>query len=466
MISNQKYDVVVGIEVHTELDVKTKIFCSCKKTYGEPVNTHVCPVCAGHPNQKPELNKKCLELAIRAGLCVDSKINEISHFDRKNYFYQDLPKGYQVSQVDEPICLGGGITLDSGKFVRIHQIHLEEDTGKVMGSLMDLNRCGVALIELVTEPDFCSGEEVVDFITKLRLAFIYAGVSACIMEQGEMRCDINISVKKKGDKELGVRTEVKNVSSFKAIVKVVDYEAERHIKLVEAGKKVVTQTLRWDESENKTVAMRGKAGSTHYRVFEDPDFPRIKVSAEVIEKIKESLPILPKAWRERFLSLGLSLAEANILIEERSHLPYFEECLKLGGNARQICSWLLNDGFKLKKEAGKVLFDVAPASFVQIIKMVDDKKITRDNGVKLLREVYKTGSSPAELAKNMGLFDTVADNIIEDIIKELLKQNPQLKSDYTARPDRVEPFVVGQVMKRTQGKAKSEDVKEIMKKYM
>ena len=318
----QDYDIVIGLEVHSELKTNSKVFCSCKNQFGQEPNTNCCPVCVGLPGALPVLNKKAVELVIKAGLTMDCEINDIAVFERKNYFYPDLAKAYQISQLVKPICVGGHIDLEN-KTVRLNRIHLEEDAGKLVhstaaiGTLIDYNRGGVPLMELVTEPDISSADEAVEFLTKLRQRLIYAGVAECKMEQGGMRCDVNISVKKRGSLELGERTEMKNLNSFKSVYRAINYEANRQIEVLKNGGKIVQETRKWDDNHNRSISMRKKETSSDYRYFPDPDMLAVEIPREDVEALRKTLPLMPEELKARYISeYGLSEYESEILTRE------------------------------------------------------------------------------------------------------------------------------------------------------
>ena len=389
----KQYDIVIGLEIHAELNTKTKVFCSCKNSFGETPNTNCCPVCVGLPGALPVLNKKAVENTIKAGLCVGCEINDLAVFERKNYFYPDLSKAYQISQLVRPICIGGGITLDSGKRIRINRIHLEEDAGKLIhktktiGTLVDYNRGGIPLMELVTEPDFSSADEAVEFLDKLRRTYIYSGVANCKMEEGGMRCDVNLSVKEKGSNALGTRTEMKNLNSFKMVKRAIEYEAKRQIEELENGGTIIQQTRKWDDNKGKSYSMRSKENSHDYRYFPDPDLLTVEIDRESVERIRKTIPLLAgdriKIYVEQY---NLPEYDAKILTNEKFVSDYFEKCLSLYSAPKQISNWIMTEILKILKEnpCEDLNQIISAENLVEIIKMVDTKEINRPNSKILL----------------------------------------------------------------------------------
>lgn len=462
---NKEFDVVIGLEIHCELDTKTKMFCSCENKFGEEPNTLVCPVCLGLPGALPMPNKRAIELGIMSGLLFGSKIADTLIFERKNYFYPDLSKAYQISQFAHPLCVGGGITLDSGKFIRLDNIHLEEDAGKLVHegnvSKIDYNRGGVPLIECVTCPDLSSKEETVEFLQKFRDIITFGGVSKCKMQEGGMRVDVNISVKERGAKTLGVRTELKNLSSFRAVSRAIEFEANRQIELILPGGAVTQETRRWDETENMTFALREKNESKDYRYFPDPDILPIKIEKDLVERLKLRLPS-PKAKRvERYVGKhGLPASTAEILTSTRELSDFYDECVSLLAEYKEIANWIMSDLLKFDLSDG---IKIAPKDFVEIVKMVLDKKITRLSARDLLDVHIETGKDILSLMGTLGLTSLADDKELEKIIDKLIFLNPVAVSDYAHNPDKVLQFFIGGVMRETYGKADGEKVKELVK---
>lgn len=454
-MNKNDYEVVIGLEIHAELNTKTKIFCSCQNKFGQSPNSNCCPVCTGMPGALPVLNKEAVKLTIKAGLSCDCEINDYAVFERKNYFYPDLSKAYQISQLVKPICIGGHITLDSGKVVRLNRIHLEEDAGKLIHGFnetyIDYNRGGVPLIESVTEPDISSSEEAIEFLTKLRNRFIFSNVANCKMEQGGMRCDVNLSVRKKGDKEFGTRTEMKNLNSFKSVAHAIEYEANRQIELVENGEKIVQETRKWDDEKGKSFSMRSKEDSQDYRYFPDPDLLTVKISREDVEKLKNELPLSQEKRIEKYMNeYGLTKQDTDVLVASKIVSDYFDDCLSLLNEPKEVANWILTEILKLNFTE---VVPVTSANLTQIIKLVLDKKISRNNAKLLLEKVVETNGDALTLAKEMDMLSQISNDTITNIIDNLIASNPKAVQDYQKTPDKVIQFFIGGTMKETKGKA-------------
>ena len=465
-----EYEIVIGLEVHAELNTKTKVFCSCKNGFGDRPNSNTCPVCVGLPGALPILNKAAVEKTIVAGLTIGSSISPVAVFERKNYFYPDLSKAYQISQLVKPICVGGKITLDSGKEIRINRIHLEEDAGKLVHreseSFIDYNRGGVPLIETVTEPDLSSAEEAGEFLEKLRNNFVYAGIAECRMERGEMRCDVNISVKKKGDTKLGTRTEMKNLNSFRSVKRAIQFEAERQIEELEKGNSIRQETRKWDDERGKSYSMRSKEESQDYRYFPDPDILGVNISEEVVEKLRKTLPLLPAQRKELYVSTyALPEYDANILLSEKFISDYFDRVNSIVNKPKQVSNWIMVNVLKTFKEKFCETLEevISSDNLAEVIKMVEDKEITRANGITLYEKLCEEGGEARKLAKELGYFNAgISDEELVKIIDEIFESNASAKSDYAANPDKVINFFMGQLMKRTKGAAKVEKARPII----
>lgn len=469
----QDYDLVMGLEIHAELSTKTKVFCSCKNAFGDEPNTNTCPVCTGMPGSLPVLNKRAVELAIKAGLAFGSSISKYTVFERKNYFYPDLSKAYQISQLVYPLNLGGGIRLESGKFIRINRIHLEEDAGKLthiskaVGTFVDYNRGGTPLIEMVTEPDFTSAEEVIEFLKRVREILVFEDIAKCKMEQGGLRCDVNLSVKKKGSIELGTRTEMKNLNSFKSVQRAIEYEAKRQIELVSSGEDVIQETRKWDDDKGKSLSMRTKEEAQDYRYFPDPDLHALKISDEDIAKIRSEMTMLPEERRAMYQSaFGLPKYDAEILTTSKYISDYFENCVKLYNNPKKISNWIMVDLLKIVKDQGKdqddIEFPVSEQDLVAIIKMVEEKLIGKNLGLELLEKIIVKREDPIKLAKSLGMLVTISDEEILALLKKLKAENEKVTIDYKSDPEKISGFIVGYVMKNTGGKANSLKVKSLI----
>ena len=463
------YEINIGLEIHAELKTTTKIFCGCKNSFGDEPNTNVCPVCIGLPGSLPVLSKQAVILSAKAGLALGSRIANKLALDRKHYFYPDLPKAYQISQNEYPICIGGGIKLDSGKFVRFNHIHLEEDAGKLIHdpltdqTYIDYNRGGVPLIEHVTEVDLSSADEAVEFLTKLRQTLIFADVAECKMEQGGMRCDVNLSVRKKGSTEYGTKVEMKNLNSFKAVHRAIEFESNRQIEELEKGGVIVQETRKWDDTKGMTFALRSKVESKDYRYMPEPDCFSLVLSNEDIEAIKKSLPKTPAERFEKYTKeFGLPEYDANILISERFVSDYFEKCVKLYNEPKTLSNWIMTDLLKLLKDANySTLSEIISEEYLcEIIKLLDSKKITRNIAKELFTKTIETKENPLDIAKREKLMSSVTQEQIISIIEQIVAERPDLAEQYKVEPDKITNFIVGGVMKQTQGKADASFVKQ------
>lgn len=470
-----EYEINIGLEIHAELATKTKVFCSCRNEFGSLPNTNVCPVCIGLPGSLPVLNKQALVYAIKAGLALGCDISPISNFARKHYFYPDLPKAYQISQNDNPICIGGGITLANGKFVRFNHIHLEEDAGKLIHdeltdqTYIDYNRGGVPLIEHVTEVDISSADEAVEFLTKLRQTLIFAGVSECRMEQGQMRCDVNLSVRKKTDKWFGTKVEMKNLNSFRAVHNAIEYESNRQIETLEKGGKIIQETRKWDDIKGLSFPMRTKEDCKDYRYMPEPDIKTIRLSPMDIETIRKSLPATPA---ERFAKYTKEYAlpeyDANILISEKFISDYFDNCVKIYNSPKTISNWIMTDLLKIIKEHSENNLSsiISEEDLCTILKLLEDKKINRNIAKELLIKVIETKEKPISICEKENLISQIDNTKIFAFIDHVLTEKPDLAGQYQSEPDKITNFIVGQVMKETKGKADATLVKEYVSKKL
>ncbi len=465
-MSREDYEIVMGLEVHAELSTKTKIFCSCPTEFGADPNTHVCPVCMAMPGALPVLNEKVVEYAVKAGLATNCEIARNSKNDRKNYFYPDLPKSYQISQFDMPLCEHGYIEIedDEGnkKKIGLTRIHIEEDAGKLnhnefgAGSLVDLNRAGVPLIEIVSEPDLRSSKEVEQYLKKLKSILEYIEVSDCKMQEGSLRADVNVSVRKKGAKEFGTRTEMKNMNSFRSIVRAIEYEADRQIDVIEDGGKIYQETLRWDDVSGKTFSMRDKEDAQDYRYFPDPDLVAIKLSEEYIENIKNNLPELPESRKARYMGeIGLSEKDARLLTASKYLSNMFEKASDICGNHKAVANWLLSDVSRIlnerEEEADSIPFTAE--QLAEMITLIDKGTISSAIAKKVLEELFEEPKDPEEIIKEKGWIQISDEGAIKEVVLKIIEANPQSVADYKAGKDKAVGFLVGQAMKETKGKA-------------
>ena len=461
-----EYEKVIGLEVHAELSTKTKIFCSCSNEFGADPNTNVCPICMAMPGTLPVLNEKVVEYAVKAGLATNCEISRNSKNDRKNYFYPDTPKAYQISQFDKPLCEHGYIEIedDEGnpKKIGITRIHIEEDAGKLnhnefgAGSLVDLNRAGVPLIEIVSEPDLRSSGEVDRYLKKLKSILEYIEVSDCKMQEGSLRADVNVSVRKMGAKEFGTRTETKNMNSFRAITREIDYEAERQIEVLEAGGKIEQETLRWDDISGKTFSMRDKEDAQDYRYFPEPDLVAIRLSDEYIENIKKNLPEMPESRRERYKSeFKLSEKDARMLTSSKYLSNMFEAAEAICKNPKAVANWLLSDVSRIlnEKELEPDSIPFTAEELAKLVELIDKGTISSAIGKKVVEELFENPKDPEEIIKEKGWIQISDEGAIKEVVQKVLANNPQSIADYKAGKDRAIGFLVGQAMKETKGKA-------------
>ena len=472
-MSRDDYEVIIGLEVHAELSTKTKIFCSCPTTFGANPNTQVCPICMGMPGTLPVLNEKVVEYAVKAGLATNCEIARKSKNDRKNYFYPDLPKAYQISQYDEPLCEHGYVEIeneDGKKKIGLTRIHIEEDAGKLNhdefggGSLVDLNRAGVPLIEIVSEPDLRSAEEADSYLKKLKSILEYIEVSDCKMQEGSFRADVNVSVRKKGDTKLGTRTEMKNMNSFRSITRAIEYEVDRQIDILEDGGKIEQETLRWDEVSGKTFSMRDKEDAQDYRYFPDPDLVAINLSDEYIENIKNNLPELPESRKERYLKeYKLSEKDASIITSSKYLSDLFEGAIKECNNPKAVSNWIISDISRILNETEmdpiEIPFDSKQLG--KLVILIDKGTISSSIGKKVLEELFENPKDPEEIIKEKGWIQISDEGAIKEVVMKVLEANPQSVADYKAGKDRALGFLVGQAMKETKGKANPKMLNEM-----
>ncbi len=469
------WEIVMGLEVHVELATEAKIFCSCTTKFGGAPNTHCCPICTGMPGTLPVLNEQVLAYAVKAGVALNCDITRYNKFDRKNYFYPDLPKAYQISQLYLPFARNGSVaitTKDGEKAIRIHEIHMEEDAGKLVhssygeASYPDYNRCGVALIEIVSDPDFRTAEEVTAYLTKLRSTFQYLGISDCKMQEGSMRADINLSVRKFGEKEFGTRTEMKNMNSFKAIERAIAYEAGRQIEVIENGGTITQETRRWDDNKGKSFAMRSKENAQDYRYFPEPDIPPITISEDFLQHVIDTQPELGHEKELRYVeAYNLTPYNAGLVTADKIFATLFEETVALGAEPRETANWMLGDMIYLMGEAGieSDSLAISPAVFADFIKLVQTDTINRKIARDIFEHVFKEGKGfdVDAYVKENNLVQVDDENAIREAVKVVIANNPATVSQYLEGKTKVFGFFVGQTMKAMQGKAKPETVNRI-----
>lgn len=470
------YETIIGLEIHAELSTKTKAFCSCKNEFGGEVNTNCCPVCMGYPGTLPVLNKKVVEYAVRAGLALGCEISLYSKTDRKNYFYPDLPKAYQISQYDMPLCKNGKIKIEvdgQEKHIGITRIHIEEDAGKLIHgtesedySLVDFNRCGVPLIEIVSEPDMRSPLEARLYLEKLKGILEYLEISDCKMQEGSLRCDANISIRPVGQKEFGTKTEIKNMNSMKALQRALEYEEERHKKVLSEGGTIIQETRRWDEAKGITVSMRTKEQAHDYRYFPEPDLVPIILNEEWIEGIKKDLPELPDEKRKRFVQeYGIPDYDASVLTLTKELSDYFEACAKGHKNPKAISNWVMGEILRIMKEKELELKDlkIKPESLRKLVNLVEEGVLSSTGAKQVFEEMFKTGEEPESLVDKLGLRQISDEGAIVELVKKVLSENQKSVVDYKNGKSNALGFLVGQCMKASKGKGNPQLINKILK---
>ncbi len=469
-----KYEVWVGLEIHVELLTESKLFCGCSTAYGAEPNTRCCPVCLGLPGTLPVLNRKAIEYGIRTGIALDCQIAKRSKLDRKNYFYPDLPKAYQISQYDQPLCEKGFLSLEDGKRIGIRRIHIEEDAGKLLHqedgtTWIDYNRAGVPLIEIVTEPDIRSSEEAAEFLENLKQILQYIEVSDCRMEQGSLRCDINVNVQSADASERSEIVEIKNLNSFKAVAKAIEYEAKRHINLLKEGKNTLKETRRWDESKNQTIGMRSKEGAEDYRYFPEPDLSAIEIDEEWIAEIRETLPELPRQRKERFIKdYGLSSYDAALLTASKETADFFEEVAERFHDKKMISNWMITELYGRLNRSGEEIKDLkfSAQDFANLLQLIDNKAISNHAAKEIFREMYETGKAPSQIVSEKDWKQISDEREIQLLVGKVIEENPQSVIDYKNGKDRALGFLVGQAMKASRGKANPKIVSKLMKEMI
>ncbi|MDR6225785.1 Asp-tRNA(Asn)/Glu-tRNA(Gln) amidotransferase subunit GatB [Desmospora profundinema] len=470
-----QFETVIGLEVHAELSTRTKIFCGCSTEFGAPPNTHTCPVCLGHPGVLPVLNKQAVEFAIKAALALNCEIAETSKFDRKNYFYPDLPKAYQISQYDQPIGQNGWLEIEvrgERKRIGITRVHLEEDAGKLNhseqggGSLVDYNRVGVPLIEIVSEPDMRSPEEGRAYLEKLKQILLYTGVSDVKMEEGSLRCDANISLRPAGSTTFGTKTEMKNLNSFRNVERALEFEEKRQAEVLSQGGTIVQQTMRWLENENRTKVMRSKEEAHDYRYFPEPDLVQLHIGADWRERVANSLPELPDARKARYRSdYGLSDYDASLLTATPRVAGFFEETVGAGADPKAAANWISGELLGYLNTEGKELEETAirSDSLAAMIRLIEEGTISNTIGKKVFKELVVKGGDPKRIVEEKGWVQISDEGKLKEIVTQVLEANPQSIADLKNGKDRALGFLVGQVMKATKGKANPQLVNQLIR---
>ena len=476
-----QWETVIGLEVHVELATRTKIFCGCTTQFGGDPNTHCCPICTGMPGTLPVLNRQVLEYALQAGLALNCRINRYNKFDRKNYFYPDLPKAYQISQLYLPFAHDGEVELDLGngerKTVRIHEIHMEEDAGKLIHSTYgdatfpDYNRCGVPLIEIVSEPDFRSAREVIAYLSMLRSTLMYLGVSDCKMNEGSMRADVNLSVRPWGSLEFGTRTEMKNINSFKAIEHAIAYETKRQIELLESGGRVIQQTRRWDDNKGKSFAMRSKENAQDYRYFPEPDIPPVLVAEEYLERLRITQPELARERKERYIrEFGLSEYDASILTGDKNLADIFEQTTVLTSAPKEVCNWLMGHCMYLAKERNMELADIEIDAnvFACFIRLLTDGRINKNVGKEVFEQIFDADASfdVTAYVTERGLLMIGGEEELLETVRQIIADNPKVYEEYQSGKTKVFSFFVGQCMKALRGKADPGKLSDVIREEL
>ena len=472
------WETVIGLETHAELATRTKIFCSCTTRFGGEPNTHCCPICTGMPGTLPMVNRKVVEYACRAGLALNCEITRRSRFDRKNYFYPDLPKAYQVSQLYLPIARNGRVSIATAageKVVRIHELHMEEDAGKLVHdpwldqTRADYNRCGVPLVEIVTEPDFRSAEEVIAYLEKLKSILEYLGISDCKMQEGSLRCDVNLSVRPAGSRELGTRTEMKNLNSFKAITHAIEGERQRQIELIEEGKKVIQETRRWDDNKEYSYAMRSKEDAQDYRYFPEPDLVPIVISDEWIQKIKDQQPELRSEKLARYeKDYDIPRYDAELITGTKKMADLFEATCAICNKPKKVSNWLMVETMRLLNENGQEPADIkfSPENLAKLIELADAGTINSSVAKEVFERVFAEDVDPEKYVEDHGLKTVNDEGALRTLAEEVIAKNPKAVEDFKGGKEKALGALVGQIMKAMKGKANPGMVNELLREML
>ena len=476
-----KYEPVIGLEVHAQLLTKTKIFCGCSTRFGDAPNSNVCPVCLGLPGTLPVLNKRAVEMGIRASLALNCTVHEHSRFARKNYFYPDLPKGYQISQYELPLATGGWVEIEHDgktKHIGITRLHLEEDAGKSLHdgfphsgekTYVDFNRCGTPLAEIVSEPDMRTPDEAYAYLTTLRQILLYTEVSDCNMEEGSLRCDANVSVRLRGSTEFGTKVEVKNLNSFRYLAKALEFEIERHIGVLESGGRISQETRLWNQPAGRTEPMRSKEKAHDYRYFPEPDLLPVHVTHAWREEINHSLPELPFAKRARFVAaFGITPYDAEVLTDTQALGDYFESTVKAGAPGKAAANWMQTELLRRLNDSGKQITDgpVSPAALAELVTLVESGKITGSVGKKVFATMFETSRSAADIVAAEGLGAQITADVIEQAARDVIAKNPDNVAKFKSGNEGVFKFFVGQVMKATKGQANPQVINDTLRKLL
>jgi aspartyl-tRNA(Asn)/glutamyl-tRNA(Gln) amidotransferase subunit B len=466
------YVATIGLEVHVQLKTQSKMFCGCTTKFGNPPNTNVCPLCLGYPGTLPVMNREAIRLTVLTGLMIGSEISRYSKFDRKSYFYPDMPKNYQISQYDKPLCIGGSVGIEVKGLkrpVRVTRIHLEEDVAKNTHfesmSGIDFNRAGVPLMEIVSEPDMHTPEEAFAYLLALKQILLYAGVSDCNLEEGNVRCDVNCSVAPEGSRDLGTKTELKNLNTFKGVLNSLKYEIDRQLSVVKAGGRISQETRRWDSESGVTTEMRSKENAHDYRYFPEPDLMPVVLSSEQVEAWQRTLPELPGTRHDRFVNqYGLPEYDAGVLVADKRIADYFEQTSALSGNPKTISNWMMTEMLRLLSEKEKEISDVAitPKALAGLVKLVESKTINASTAKEIFAELFEKGGDPEKIVREKGLVQVSDSDAIETFVIQAMKENPKSVADFRNGKKAAAGFLVGQVMRLSKGKANPQVVQQIL----
>lgn len=476
------FETVIGLEVHVELKTRSKIFCSCANSFGGEPNTNVCPVCSGFPGMLPVLNQQVVEYAIMTGLALNCEIAEFSKFDRKNYFYPDLPKAYQISQFDLPICLKGYLDIElpgqGKKRIGITRAHMEEDAGKLVHqgditstpfSLVDLNRSGVPLLEIVSEPDMRSAQEARAYLEKLRSILLFVGVSDCKMQEGSLRCDANVSVRPFGQAEFGTRAEIKNLNSFRALEKAIEYEARRQVEAIEDGETIIQETRTWDDDKQVTRSMRSKEDAHDYRYFPEPDLPPLRIAREWVARVKENLPELPDQAQQRLVEkYGLPSYDAGLITLSPEYLAFFDQCLAEYNQPKVIANWMMGELNRLLNQNNMEITGsrIKAQQLIKMLQLLDEGTISGKMAKSIFEEMFFTGKDAEQIVKEKGLVQISDQDALKPMIEQIVKDNPKVVQDYKNGKEKAFGFFIGQIMKATKGQANPAMVNQLLKEIL